>query len=107
VIRFVLVAAAFSTLSLQLAFTGRRVPVALPFFSTPRSGEREVRSLAAAWPDRIDEISVRHGEWMLRIDDAWYAWAHGRLLPEGHRDEWKELLAVGHEQGAGLVGHSL
>ncbi len=27
---------------------------------------------------------------MLRIDDQWFAWAHGRLLPETERGEWRD-----------------
>ena len=88
VIRSVLIAAAISTLALQLPFSGRRVPVAVPILSAIQPGEREIRSLAAAWPDRIKEIGTRGGEWMLRIDDSWYAWAHGRLLPESERGLW-------------------
>ena len=27
---------------------------------------------------------------MLRIDDQWFAWAHGRLLPEAERGRWRD-----------------
>jgi len=55
------------------------------------SGEHELKSLAAAWPDRITEIGVREGEWMLRMDGEWYAWAHGRILPEAERSRWEDF----------------
>ena len=93
-IRSVLIAAAISTLALQLPFSGRRVPVAVPFLSTIQPGEREIRSLAAAWPDRIQETGPRGGEWMLRVDGSWYAWAHGRLLPESERWHWENYAAL-------------
>ncbi len=58
-------------------------------------GAREIKALAAAWPDRISETAFRDGEWMLRIDSTWFAWANGRLLPESRRDHWKEYAALG------------
>jgi hypothetical protein len=56
----------------------------------PAGGENEMRSLADAYSDRVEELTVRGGEWALRIDGAWYAWAGGRLLPEDLRDRWQE-----------------
>jgi hypothetical protein len=55
-----------------------------------RPGEREMKALATAWPGRVAETAVREGEWMLRIDGRWFAWAHGRLLAESDRDRWQE-----------------
>lgn len=57
-------------------------------------GEQEVQSLAAAWPDRIAETALRSSDWMLRIGDEWFAWAHGRLLPEEQRSRWKDFAAM-------------
>jgi hypothetical protein len=94
VIRSILAAAAISALALQLPFSGRHVPVAVPFLSAVQPGEREIRSLAAAWPDRISEIGTRGGDWMLRVDDSWFAWAHGRLLPESERGRWEDFAPL-------------
>lgn len=47
-----------------------------------------VRALAAAYPDRIREAARRDGDWAVRIEDTWYFWAGGRLLPEPLRAEW-------------------
>ena len=58
------------------------------------SGERELRAIAAAWPDRVGEVALRDGEWMLRLDDEWFAWAHGRLLPEADLSRWEEYAAI-------------
>jgi hypothetical protein len=57
-------------------------------------GAREVRALAAAWPERIAETAVRDGEWMLRVDDTWFAWANGRMLPEAERGRWEEFVGL-------------
>lgn len=48
-------------------------------------------ALARAWPDRIQETAVLSGEWMMRVDAGWYAWAHGRLLPEARRNQWRDF----------------
>jgi hypothetical protein len=58
------------------------------------SGEREVKALAAAWPSRIQGAELRDGEWMLNIDGEWFAWAHGRLLPEAQRAEWERFAPL-------------
>jgi hypothetical protein len=57
-------------------------------------GGREVKAFAAAWPDRIAETGVRDGEWMLRVGEAWFAWANGRLLPEAERARWEEFAPL-------------
>jgi hypothetical protein len=57
-------------------------------------GEQEVQSLAAAWPDRIVETAQRGSDWMLRIGDDWFAWAHGRLMPEEEKGRWQEFAAL-------------
>jgi hypothetical protein len=94
VIRNILIAAAFATLALQTPLNTRLAPPPMPFLSEMLPGEAEVRSLAAAWPDRIAEIGSRDGEWMLRIDETWFAWAHGRLLPEAERARWQEYATL-------------
>ena len=74
----------------------RKLVDAAPFTAGAEEGlgEQEVQSLAAAWPDRISETSFRGSEWMLRIGDDWFAWAHGRLLPEEQRSRWKDFAAM-------------
>ena len=49
---------------------------------------RAVRALARAYPGRGLEAAYRDGDWAVRVDDTWYYWAQGRLLPEGLRGEW-------------------
>ena len=93
-IRTVLLAAAFITLALQIPFGARLSSAALPFLPEMKPGEAQVRSLAAAWPDRISEIALRDGDWMLRIGDTWFAWAEGRMLPEDERSRWQDYAAL-------------
>lgn len=57
-------------------------------------GEFEVRAMAEAYPDRIEEIAVREGEWALRMDGVWYYWAGGRLLPAEQRAFADEFSGV-------------
>ena len=52
-------------------------------------GKPEMAALARAYPHRIGDFSFRNDDWAVRIDDIWYYWAHGRLLPEELRDQWE------------------
>ena len=61
---------------------------------TPPPGEKETLALAAAWPDRIAEAALRNGDWMVQVGDSWFAWAHGRLLPEAKRGEWEKYAPL-------------
>jgi hypothetical protein len=65
-----------------------------PAAREPSAGKIEVEALASAWPDRIQETAARGGEWMLRIDDAWFTWAHGRILPEAEASRWEEFAPI-------------
>ena len=93
-IRTVLLAAAFTTLALMFPFKARNSSSVVPLLAVTGPGEAEVRCLAAAWPDRITGTAVRDGDWMLRIDDTWFAWAQGRLLPEDERGHWRDYAAL-------------
>jgi hypothetical protein len=57
------------------------------------TGEGEMKALALAYPDRIDEVSWRGDDWAVRIDDTWYFWAHGRLLPSELRHRWEDYAS--------------
>lgn len=54
-------------------------------------GRVEMYAIARAWPNEIDELAYRNGSWSLRIENRWFAWAEGRLLPEDERDRWMEF----------------
>ena len=57
------------------------------------AGQAEMKALAQAYPDRITELAFRGDDWAVRIDDTWYCWAHGRLLPEKFRHRWKDYAS--------------
>ena len=57
------------------------------------TGRGEMKALALAYPDRIAELAFRGDEWAIRIDDTWYYWAHGRLLPAELRHRWEEYAS--------------
>lgn len=61
--------------------SGRRPAAAT--FNLP--GFREITALRSAYPDRIERIAVRDGEWALQVDGSWYSWADGRLLSDSQR----------------------
>lgn len=58
-----------------------------------REGELEMAALARAYPHRIGEFAFRSDDWAVRIDDTWYYWAHGRLLPEELRAQWEQYTS--------------
>ena len=60
----------------------------------PPPGEREMQALAAAWPDRITQSALRDGDWMVLLGDEWFAWANGRMLPEGDRGDWEKYAPM-------------
>jgi hypothetical protein len=53
------------------------------------TGQNEMQALAAVYPDRISGAQTRDGDWALLMDDEWFFWAHGRLLPVAQRGEWE------------------
>ncbi len=57
------------------------------------AGQGEMKALAQAYPDRIAELAFRGDDWAVRIDDTWYYWAHGRLLPEELRHRWEDYAS--------------
>ncbi len=57
-------------------------------------GERQIHALAEAYPDRIAEIQVREGQWAARINDTWYYYAAGRMLPRELLEEYDQYTRV-------------
>jgi len=55
------------------------------------SGEREMKALAQAYPDRISHAEVRDGDWAVDVQGEWFSWARGRILPESQRSEWERF----------------
>ncbi len=61
---------------------------------TEPPGELEIRAMAEAYPERVEEIAPREGEWALRMDGQWYYWAGGRLLPREEKDAAEEFVSI-------------
>lgn len=68
----------------QHALEARPLPARLP-------GADEVRAVASAYPDRVESVGMRSGQWALRIDGEWFYWEDGRLLREDLRDRRDEF----------------
>jgi hypothetical protein len=48
----------------------------------PSTAERVIKALAAAYPRRITNAEFRNDDWAVLMDDVWYYYAGGRMLPE-------------------------
>lgn len=61
------------------------------FLYTPSvgSGEREMKALAQAYPNRITQVEKRNGDWAVDVEGEWFFWAHGRILPGAERAKWR------------------
>ena len=57
------------------------------------TGERETRALIQAYPGRIAERAFRDGDWAVRVDDTWFFWARGRMLPAELREDWEQYAS--------------
>ncbi len=57
-------------------------------------GERQIAALAEAYPDHIAETAIRKDQWAARIDDTWYYFARGRMLPHELLDEYQAYTGV-------------
>jgi len=60
----------------------------------PTRAERVMRALLQAYPNRIEKVEFRSSDWALLMDNTWYYFAGGRILPEhriDHADEYRSL----------------
>ncbi len=69
-------------------------PGSIPRRAEAGPGELEMKALAAAWPDDITDVRLEDGEWQLRLQDTWFAWANGRLLPVREADQWRDYAPI-------------
>jgi hypothetical protein len=60
----------------------------------PAAGREEVHAIAQAYPDRVEAVARRNGEWALRLDGAWFHWAGGRLLREELLDREEQYTPI-------------
>jgi pimeloyl-ACP methyl ester carboxylesterase len=75
------------------AAEGTTVPpatVSPPPQQPPSQGERIMKALAQAYPDRIGAAVFRNGDWAVPIRGVWYYYAEGRLLPQELRSRVAE-----------------
>jgi hypothetical protein len=84
---------ALSESAATLAEAGDESSPGQPFSAEPSSGEREMKALALAYPDRIQEVALRDGGWALRMEQSWYYWADGRLLPAELRQSQEQFAS--------------
>ncbi|MDR3147558.1 MAG: M15 family metallopeptidase [Treponema sp.] len=56
----------------------------------PSRGERIMKALAQAYPDRIGPAVFRDGDWAVPVRGVWYYYAEGRLLPQELRSRAAE-----------------
>jgi hypothetical protein len=87
----------YALLSVGLLLLGARAGAApgLNLFPLPASegtGERELKALASAYPDRISQVAPRDGDWAVEVDGEWFFWAHGRILPQSQRMNWERYV---------------
>ena len=57
--------------------------------------ELVMKSLAQAYPQRITKVEYRRGDWALLLQDTWFYFAEGRLLPEeirGNASEYSPII---------------
>jgi hypothetical protein len=52
----------------------------------PGRAEQVMQALSAAYPDRIERAEFRGGDWAVLLQNNWYYYAGGRLLPENLLD---------------------
>jgi hypothetical protein len=63
----------------------------VPILTTEEIQARMVlEALRRAYPDRVEGIEWRDGDWTIQIGGEHFFWAHGRLLPPKVRDRWAD-----------------
>jgi len=61
----------------------------------PSRAERMMKTLAQAYPRRIERVELRNDDWAILMGGKWYYYAGGRLLPEELLDRANEYSSVG------------
>lgn len=100
-----------ASLHAETANTGDRantlvpqLPGALNRFERDGFEPREILlALQSAYPDRVQHIGRRDGDWAILADGTWFYWAAGRLLPEAERADasaYDPLVFYHYEPGA-------
>ena len=67
----------------------------IPESAVPSQAEIIMRTLSAAYSDRIGPVEFRNGDWAFPIGRRWFYYAEGRILPEDRRNRIAEYRALG------------
>jgi hypothetical protein len=65
--------------------------------------EYMMKAFALVYPDRISDVRFRDDDWAFRMDDIWYYYAGGRMLPEAEKnniDDWRSQQIYRYAAGA-------
>ncbi|MFW5828060.1 MAG: M15 family metallopeptidase [Alkalispirochaeta sp.] len=57
-------------------------------------GFTHLRAYQIAYPERVEAVAFRDGDWTIRVNGTWFYWANGRLLPEKARSAWERFAPV-------------
>ncbi|MFP4377258.1 MAG: M15 family metallopeptidase [Spirochaetales bacterium] len=52
----------------------------------PFPPQQVLQALRAAYPDKVQAIERRDGDWAIQVADTWFYWEGGRLLSAGERE---------------------
>ncbi|MDR3020683.1 MAG: M15 family metallopeptidase [Treponema sp.] len=53
-----------------------------PGVDSQERAEQVMKALAAAYPNQIEKVEFRNGDWAALLRDIWFYYAQGRILPE-------------------------
>lgn len=53
-----------------------------------------MQAVAAAYPDRVEQVELKDGAWAAFVDGRWYYWSGGRLLHEGLRSQQDSFTPI-------------
>jgi len=92
------------------------IPEPMPEPPAPTRAERVMRAISIGYPDKISEIEFRNNDWACYLNDKWFYFAEGKMLPENQLEnaanfspmqfyrypdelpEWRELTAEEEER---------
>ncbi len=56
----------------------------------PDRGALVLTALKGAYPQKVETVERRDGDWAVKVGGRWFYWAGGRLLPEELRSRWED-----------------
>ena len=58
------------------------------------NGKRQLVALRRSYPAVISDVQYRDGEWAIKVQDIWFYWAQGRMLPEDARANYEQYASI-------------